>query len=113
PHLAYWVNAVTFFLSALVLLRIPGRLLEAPASPSRGHWHELAEGFRLVRSSRPLFTVLVAWTAANLGMGLINVGEIALAQDSFNAGRLGFGLMWAASGVGLAAGRCLAAPWLE
>ena len=35
-------NAVTFLVSALFLLRIPGRALEAPAGPRRGHWRELA-----------------------------------------------------------------------
>jgi MFS family permease len=113
PHLAYWLNAASFLASALLLVRIPGRLLEPPPGPRRGHWRELAEGYRVVRSSRPLVLVLVAWTAASMSMGLINVSEIALAQDSFDAGRFGFGLLWSASGIGLAAGSFVAASWLE
>src|SRR5207245_1557017 len=100
-------------LSALLLARLPGRLLRPAPGKRLGHWQELGEGLRVVRSTPPLLTVLVAWTAATLGMGLINVGEIALAQDSLNAGRFGFGLMWAASGTGLAGGSFLAASWLE
>src|SRR5207248_6021952 len=46
------LNAVTFLVSAVLLLRIPGRALEAPIGPRRGHWRELAEGFRVVRRSR-------------------------------------------------------------
>ena len=44
--------------------------------------------------------VLVAWSTVMLASGFINVAEIFLAKRSYNAGDFGFGLMWAASGVG-------------
>src|SRR5207237_10140629 len=54
PHAAYWLNAATFVLPALVLLRIPGRLLQARAARSEGHPRDLPAGFALVRRARPL-----------------------------------------------------------
>ena len=57
PHLAYWVNAVTFGVSALLVSGIPARLLQSERSVGRGHWSDLRDGFLTVRHSRPLFTV--------------------------------------------------------
>ena len=39
-----------------------------------------------------------------LGVACINVGEVVIAKYSFNAGDFGFGLLFGASGVGLAIG---------
>jgi len=113
PHLAYWLNAATFLVSALLVLRIPGRLLQSEKSLGRGHWRELGEGFRVVRSSRALITVLVAWTIAMVAIGGINVGEIFLARDSYGAGDFGFGLLWAGTGVGLVVGSLIASEQIE
>ena len=39
-----------------------------------------------------------------IAVACINVGEVIIAKDSFNAGDFGFGLLFGASGVGLAIG---------
>jgi MFS family permease len=104
PHLAYWINAVTFVVSALLVARIPARLLQAEAALSRGHWRDLAEGFELVRRSRALLTVLVAWSLVILGNAGVNVAEVFLAKVSFDAGDFGYGLLFAGFGVGLVIG---------
>src|ERR1044071_7509512 len=39
-----------------------------------------------------------------LAVAFINVGEVVIAKDSFNAGDFGYGLLFGASGVGLAIG---------
>ena len=104
PDIAYWLNAVTFLVSALLLARIPGRLLQAEAVESRGHLRDLAEGFALVRRSRALFTVLVAWNVAMFAIGATNVSEVFLAKDSLDSGDFGFGLLVATAGLGLAVG---------
>src|SRR3712207_1621893 len=39
---AYVFNAVTFLLSALLVLRIPERLLQLAQAASEGHWRDLA-----------------------------------------------------------------------
>jgi MFS family permease len=113
PDLAYWLNAATFAVSALLILGIASRLLQSEQSLGRGHWRELGEGLRVVRESRALLTVLVAWTIAMIAIGGINVAEIFLARESYDAGDFGFGLLWAGSGVGLVVGSLLAADWIE
>ncbi len=108
PHLAYWVNAGTFALSALLVARIPGRLLQSARPIGRGHWRDLAEGFAVVRGSRALLCVLVAWSVVMLANGGINVAEVFLARRSYGAGDFGFGLLWAGSGLGLVVGGLVA-----
>jgi MFS family permease len=104
PDLAYWVNAATFALSAALVARIPGRLLQSERRIGGGHWHDLREGFSVVRHSRPLMCVLCAWSVAMIASGGVSVAEVFLARDSYGAGDFGFGLLWAGSGVGLVVG---------
>jgi Na+/melibiose symporter-like transporter len=104
PHLAYWVNTVTFALSVSFILRIPSRLLQSERSIGRGHWSDLREGFDAVLRSRSLTTVLVAWSIAHVAIGCINLAEIFLAKRSYGSGNVGFGVLAAASGVGLVIG---------
>src|SRR5581483_8918717 len=80
---------------------------------SHGHWRDVVEGVEAVRHSRALLTVLLTWNLVQLGIALVNVSEVVLAKVSFNAGDVGFGLMWTASGVGAAVGALFAATWLE
>ncbi len=109
PHLAYWVNAVTFGISALLLSRIPQRALQSAQALSRGHFHDLEAGFRAVLRSPALLAVLIAWSIAMFGNAAINVSEVVLATVTFGAGAFGFGFMAAAAGVGLTLGS-LGAP---
>ena len=111
PHLAYWVNAATFALSAALVAAIPARLLQSDRPIGRGRWSDLAEGFKLVRGSPALMCVLVVWSIVMLASGAVNLAEVFLARQTFHAGDFGFGLLWAGSGVGLIAGG-LAAPSL-
>jgi MFS family permease len=113
PHLAYWVNAVTFLVSATLLAQIPQRRLQEARAESRGHWRDLADGFVLVRGSRALLTVLIAWSVGMVANAFVNVGEPFLATESFNAGSFGLGVMMAAAGLGLALGAFLAGAWIE
>jgi MFS family permease len=113
PHLAYWVNAATFALSAALVVLIPGRLLQSNRPIGRGHWGDLAEGFSVVRRSRALMTVLVAWSIVMLANGGVNLAEVFLAKRSYNSGDFGFGLLWAASGAGMIGGGLMAAALVE
>ncbi|HKP17079.1 MAG TPA: MFS transporter [Gaiellaceae bacterium] len=113
PDLAYGLNAGSFALSAALLLRIPAALLQAGRVASRGHWRDLAEGVQVVRNSQTLMTVLLTWSLVQVGIALVNTAEVFLAKDSFNAGDVGFGLMWTASGVGAVVGALFASSWLE
>lgn len=104
PHLAYAVNAASFGVSALLLARIEARLLQSERPLSRGHWRDLGGGIALVRSSYPLLVVFVVWNLAMVANGGVNVAEVVLAKVTLHAGAFGYGLLWAASGVGLVLG---------
>ncbi|MDX6507679.1 MAG: hypothetical protein QOG06_2323 [Gaiellaceae bacterium] len=110
---AYWLNACSFLISAVFLSGIPrGKLQETPAA-SHGYWTDLREGFSLVLRSRALLTVLIAWNVAMLHNAAVNVAEVRLAFDAFNAGRFGLGLMMGCAGVGLAIGAYLTGRWID
>jgi len=113
PDLAYWLNAVSFLLSAALLVRIPAQRLQAGTIESRGHWQDLGDGFRLVLRSRTLFAVLVVWNIVFLGNAAVNVGEVVLAKVSLDAGNVGFGLLVGTSGLGLTIGSIAAASLLD
>jgi predicted MFS family arabinose efflux permease len=113
PELAYWVNAATFVVSALLLARIPAARLQAGQVESRGHWGDLADGFRVVLDSRALLTVLVVWNVVMLGVGGINVAEVALAKESLDSGDIGFGVLVGAGGLGLTLGSFAAGQVVE
>ena len=104
PHVAYWINAVSFLVSAALVVRIPARLLQSTTALTRGHWTDLKDGFRAVVHSRPLLAVLLAWGIAGLGIGSISVSEVFIAKNTFNAGDFGYGLLFGAIGAGLVVG---------
>jgi MFS family permease len=113
PHVAYWINAVTFLVSAALLAGIPARLLQAAPAEGHGYRRDLAEGFELIRRSRALLTILVAWNVVMLAIAGANVSEVVLAKDAFDAGDFGYGLLVGATGLGLALGSLSAASFLE
>jgi MFS family permease len=112
PSVPYALNAVTFLASAVLVARIPDRALRSEESLTRGHWRDVADGIRLVLTSPPLRTVLIVWNVVLLGSAAINVAEVVFAKDTLESGNVGFGILVAASGVGLAIGSYLAAPSL-
>jgi MFS family permease len=113
PDAAYLINAGTFLLSAALIVRIPAGVLQAAKAATHGHWRDLAEGFSLVSRSRALLTVLVAWNIGVLGNAGVNVAEIKLAKDSFDAGDFGFGLLLASAGIGVVLGSLSAGSWIQ
>jgi MFS family permease len=112
PSVPYVVNAVTFLVSAAFVGRIPESKLRSEEPVTQGHWRDVADGIRLVLTSRPLRTVLVVWNVVVIGSAAVNVAEVVFAKDDLDAGNIGFGVLVAASGVGLALGSFLAAPAL-
>ena len=112
PTVPYALNAVTFLVSAGFVVRIRETSLRSEDPLTRGHWRDVADGLKLVATSRPLRTVLVVWNVALLGAGAVNVAEVFYAKDVLDAGDLGYGALVAASGVGLAIGSFLSAPAL-
>jgi MFS family permease len=104
PDTAYWINAVTFVVSAVFVARIPSRLLQSTTALSRGHWTDLKDGFAASIQLRPVRAVVVAWSIAGLGTGAITVSEVFLAKNTFDAGDFGYGLLYGAIGTGLVVG---------
>jgi MFS family permease len=113
PHLAYWANAGTFAVSALLVALIPAALLQSDKPISHGHWFDLGEGYHAVRNSRALMCVLVAWSTAAFSGGFMNVAEIFLAKRAYNAGDFGFGLLWAGTGLGMMIGGLAASDLIK
>jgi DHA3 family macrolide efflux protein-like MFS transporter len=113
PDAAYWINAVTFLVSAALLAGIPDRLLQSAQAVGRGYWRDLTDGFKLVLDSRALLTVLAAWNVVMLATAGANVAEVVLAKETFDAGDFGYGLLVGVTGVGLALGSLLAGSQLE
>lgn len=112
PSVPYAVNAVTFLVSAGLVARIPEAKLRSEEPVTHGHWRDVADGIRLVLTSRPLRTVLVVWNVVVVGSAAVNVAEVIFAKHDLGAGNVGFGVLVAASGIGLALGSFLAAPAL-
>lgn len=113
PDWAYVINAVTFLLSAALILQIPAQLLQVARAATEGHWRDVAAGLKLVASSRALLTVLIAWNVGMLGNAGVNVAEVVLAKVSFDAGDFGYGLMLASAGFGLVFGSLSVGTWIE
>ena len=103
PDAAYIVNVVSFVVSALLFLRVRESLEEMRVA-GQGHLRELADGLRLVVSSRPLLTVLIAWSIVMLSNAAVNVAQVFLATSVFDAGELGYGVLVAAEATGLVIG---------
>lgn len=111
PDAVYWINAGTFAFSALLLLRVPSRLLQSEQAITRGHWRDLVEGITAFRRGSAMFAALVSFGFAMLAGGLINVTEIFLAERALHRGAFGYGQLWAATGLGLVVGS-LTSGWL-
>ncbi len=108
PDVVYFINAATFLLSAVLILRIAAPLLQSEQAITRGHWRDLGEGLSEFRRSAALRTALFAFGFAMLALGLNNVTEIFLAERALHRGAFGYGLLWTGSGVGLVVGGLLA-----
>lgn len=104
PDAAYWINAVSFVVSVVLVRRIPARLLQSERALTRGHWRDLGDGFVAVVRSRPLLAVLVAWGLTEVAIGGVNVAEVFIAKNTFHAGDFGYGLLYSAIGTGLVLG---------
>jgi len=112
PSLPYGINAVTFLVSALLVAGIAERELRSEEPLTNGYWRDVADGVKLVFTSRPLWTVMVVWNVVILGAAAINLAEVFFARETLGAGDAGFGAIVAASGAGLVVGSYLAAPSL-
>jgi MFS family permease len=100
---AFWVNAASFAVSALVLAR-----LHLPADPppaGSGSWSSrVVEGVRLLVASRLLRLLALVQLLAALSAGATSALLVVLAGQRLGVGPGGFGLLLGAIGVGAAIG---------
>jgi MFS family permease len=113
PHAAYWINAGSFLISAVLVARIPARLLQSTTALTRGHWTDLKDGFSAVLHSRPLLAVLLGWGLASLASGAISVSEVFMAKNTLHAGDFGYGLLYGGIGSGLVLGSLWSSALVE
>jgi MFS family permease len=113
PHAAYWINAGSFLISAVLVARIPARLLQSTTALTRGHWTDLKDGFSAVLHSRPLMAVLLGWGLASLASGAISVSEVFMAKNTLHAGDFGYGLLYGGIGSGLVLGSLWSSSLVE
>jgi MFS transporter, DHA3 family, macrolide efflux protein len=105
----YALNAVSFLISALLLVRIGNQLQShVVARIGRTHWREVKVGLTLVRDDRHLSSIFLIWSWATLAYTGINVAEIVLTTDAYGAGNAGFGVFVAFSAAGILLGNVLA-----
>ena len=105
----YALNAVSFLVSAVLLVRIGNRLQSSvPARIGRTHWREVRAGLSLVRHDRHLSSIFLIWSWATLAYTGINVAEIVLTTDAYGAGNPGFGVFVAFSAGGILIGNVIA-----
>jgi MFS family permease len=104
PRVAYAINAASFVVSIVLLVRIPPRLLQSERALSRGHWTDLREGFSAALRSPSMRAVLVAWSLASFAVGASNVATVFIAKNTFSGGDIGYGLVYGATGAGLVLG---------
>jgi MFS family permease len=113
PDVAYWINACTFLVSAALIMRIPAVRLHGALAAGAGHLRDLREGFVRVLRTRGLLTVVIVWTIALGAIASTQTAQIFLAQDTFDAGTFGYGLIFGSIGLGLAIGSYAAGTWIE
>jgi MFS family permease len=108
PGPAFWINAATFAVSALILTRLR---LPRPAAPvSTATWAaRVVEGPRLLIRDRLLRLLASVQLLAALSAGATSALLVVLAERHLIAGPNGFGLLLGAIGVGAAIGPLLLA----
>jgi MFS family permease len=99
---AFGLNAASFVLSALLLLRVPRRRV-APAGSHEPFWTAAAGGLRFLRSDPTVAGVLGCFAAVNVFTMPVILFMPYFAKQVFGVGATGLGWMEAALGLGMLA----------
>lgn len=102
------IDAATFTVSALLLLRLPA-LVPGGGAARDPFLTSAREGLAFIRSSRPVRIIVLGFCAVVAATGIDDVALLVLATDTLGAGASAVGLLLAAVGIGLAGGLVLLA----
>lgn len=105
-HLLFAVNALSYLLSAVVILRVPGRFEEDRVRSPHREPGALRAGYRVIVRHRVIRIVTGALALTHFTFGLAMVADPALAEE-FDAGSFGYAVLY--TGWGLVA---LLGAWL-
>jgi MFS family permease len=107
-HAALAVDAATFAVSALLLLRLP-RLVPARIAPG-GLWSDASAGLRYVAAHRSVVLLVISMFVLVAFAAMDNVALVFLTDD-LGAGTAGYGFAAGAFGVGMLAAAAACARW--
>ena len=102
PGPAFAVNAVSFAVSAVVLVGLP--VPPRATREGRTRWAGAVAGIRVIRRSRFLSTLAAVQALAALSAGATSALLVVLAGEHLGVDAGGFGLLLAAIGIGAGAG---------
>lgn len=108
--LAFVLNSLSFLVSAFFIWRIRTALSEKRSITRRGlnPFGDFVEGFQFARARPQVFLLLFVKSGAALAGGVILLLTV-FAEDVFNAGAIGIGMLQLARGIGIVVGPLLAA----
>jgi len=112
--LPFWLDAVTFALSAFLIARIylprpagaadPAAALAGPRPARRPMRHDIAEGLRWLAGHRLLRTLAILLAVTNMAGQIANSTFVLFATERLHVGARGYGVLLAASAIGGVAG---------
>jgi dTMP kinase len=105
-YLALYANAVTFLVSGLVIWRLHFPQGGSPSAPQESVWHTAVEGWRFIGRT-PLVRGLVLGMLGAFAAGGFVIGLAQSFVTDLGAGSPGYGTLFAAVFVGMAAGMWL------
>lgn len=97
---AFIVDSITFLVSAALIGRITTSGVPEDSADGKV-WAEMATGFKVMLSSRPLKGVLSSLTISMLGIGAVNVLIVPLLLDELQVSEAFFGAIEAAQVAGM------------
>ncbi|PWR16162.1 MFS transporter [Micromonospora sicca] len=109
--IAFWINAVSYLVSAALLVRLPEPARPAAADSDasaggrwRGWWTSAAAGVRHITADRRLTALAVGQTLAALSAGATSALLVVYIRDHLHAPPAGYGIAIGAIGVGAVLG---------
>jgi MFS family permease len=106
---AFWIDAVSFMVSAVLVLGIVGVVTRAKAEDDTKQpaWKDLAEGVQYALGSRLLQGITLGLGVAMLGIGAVNVLFVPFLRHTFGVSPEALGGVQTAQGAGMLLGGLL------